>query len=394
MIRRSRPKYLNFDDLGLNKKNSSFNNEEMYFNRGSSALKFLIEHYLKYYNLNSITICIQAFNCNTVIDSLLELDKVNILLCDVKLNDISVSLDYIKKNKEKFDVLLLTHYQGMINSQYNEIIDFCYTNNISIIEDMSQTNELFHQFRSNFAITSYAFDKPFTCMYGGSLKIREKDSFYLYLKDNYSLLPSESFFKTIIDLRTLYLLFIYSSETKYNRYVDLIINLPGITKFLPSVIVYIFFCNSLYYFITKITNRISFYIIRIYKRFNSSFKYKKIQYQKIYLIEKQKMRCSETFKTYETLSHDIISLLSENNITTYKDLHQNRISFINNNFNQKIIDKVECKCYNWPIKLFNKYKNIKNLVLENNYKNTEYLINNLLNIPCWSKEILKILIEK
>ena len=89
--------------------------------------------------------------------------------------------------EKKVNVLLLTHYQGIPNEDYEKIINFCRIRNVYVIEDMSQSykssiNGIEIGTKGDVVLYSYAFDKPFTSMFCGSLKFNTcKKSLKIYL---------------------------------------------------------------------------------------------------------------------------------------------------------------------------------------------------------------------
>ena len=200
LIRRARPKYITSDMLKDIIKIDTKENQELYFNRGSSALKFLLQSLVNHHN-KKLTLCLQAFNCDTVLEAALEVDNLEILLSDVKLEDYSISFDFIQENYQKIDILLLLHYQGMYNKEYESIIKFCKLHNIIVIEDLAHIVEKENQIKGNYGIYSYSFDKPFTCMYGGKIvAVNQNSSEYTCIINQYNNIEYESFVDNQKDL--------------------------------------------------------------------------------------------------------------------------------------------------------------------------------------------------
>ena len=112
---RAMPKYLVSKDI-INKELSfNKNNRELYFNSGRSALAFLLK------NLNLKNIALQPFNCKAVLEAIKTVNY-NPIFLDIKLTDFSLDFKELVNCKTRIDVLLITHYQGIPNIQYKEII--------------------------------------------------------------------------------------------------------------------------------------------------------------------------------------------------------------------------------------------------------------------------------
>ena len=128
---RAMPKYLLSKDI-INKELSfNKNKKELYFNSGRSALAFLLK------NLNLKNIALQPFNCKAVLEAI-NTANYKPLFLDIKLTDFSIDLKELINCKTRIDVLLITHYQGIPNIQYKEIINYCKEKNIIVIDDMAQ----------------------------------------------------------------------------------------------------------------------------------------------------------------------------------------------------------------------------------------------------------------
>ena len=126
-------------------------------------------------------------------------------------------------NQEKIDVLLLTHYQGIPNQDYQEIIAFCKEKKVLVIDDISQTygsslNGIEVGSQGYAALYSYAFDKPFTCMFGGSFKFNTnvKKSFNNFFSE----LPEESNKEAKHHLDILSFLWKYTNSDFYKNGVE------------------------------------------------------------------------------------------------------------------------------------------------------------------------------
>ncbi len=208
MIIRARPKFLegiDICDIGKNKIMSDM----LYFNSGRAALKFYLQ-YLNSKENKKIKIAMQAFNCSVVLDAAIESD-CEIFLLDIKLNDFSVSLDDVNKlfKQKEINVLLLTHYQGIPNTEYKEIIDVCKINGVIVIEDLShgwfsKINGYKIGTLGDVCIYSYSFDKPFTSLYGGALRTKKYD---VCLHENYKQIGTETNEEAMLDIKILFFLY-------------------------------------------------------------------------------------------------------------------------------------------------------------------------------------------
>ena len=218
MIIRARPKYLN--EINILGNRSTDNEKEYFFGSGSAALKFFLQ-WISIKKKKEIIIGMQAFNCQVVLDAALEAN-CKIVLSDISLRCFSVTLNSVKLmiSKEKIDVLLLTHYQGIPNESYEEIVKFCNEKNVLVIEDASQTygsyiNGIKVGSLGYVTLYSYAFDKPFTCMFGGSLKFNANvNQSYKNLLKN---LPTESDKEGKYHLEILSFLLKYTSTVFYKE---------------------------------------------------------------------------------------------------------------------------------------------------------------------------------
>ncbi|SFP18173.1 DegT/DnrJ/EryC1/StrS family aminotransferase [Enterovibrio norvegicus] len=208
MIVRARPRYLEvaeLDNLPPDLPRGSGFDNELYFNKARAALKFYIEQ-LNLFTNRKNRVATQAFNCEVVGDAVIEAGSTLVLM-DVKLEDASISLEELKKTPE-LDVLILTHYQGLPNIEYHDIVDYCRSNNIVIIDDICLTEgscigTTLVGSLSDVALKSFAFDKPVTCLNGGSLTLNTECEFNEYLKEKYRLIQVESKRHELASIRAL-----------------------------------------------------------------------------------------------------------------------------------------------------------------------------------------------
>lgn len=386
MIRRSRPKYLLASDIDKSKKIQTKLNEEIYLDRGSSALKFLLKCLVKFYQ-KDFTVCMQSFNCHTVLDGALEVENIKVLLSDVKLEDYSVSLEFIKENTEKIDVLFLLHYQGKINNEYDEIIKYCSQNNIIVIEDLAHINENNFELKGDYGIYSYSFDKPYTCMSGGKIIFKNEDAeISRFVLKEYYLLKYEDDKKSYQDIKLLEYFLNYSSVEYYNSRIDNSIAVEKLLKFCSPKTTYNILNNKFLSFGLKVLFKIYF---KIFKN-NSKENYPvlRINDMKINLIKQQSNRYFEKSKEYEKLQNEIIEKLKNLlKIEIDKKSEWNRVSFLDINKNL-ILQNIEKGNFNWSAPLNKLYEINSKVILIDNYKNTEYLSKNIVNFPSWTDEIV------
>jgi hypothetical protein len=116
-----------------------------------------------------------------------------VTLCDIKLDDFSLSLESLATVSGAPDVVLLLHYQGLRNAEHHEIAEFCRERGILLIEDLAHCTGGAFPLLGEFGIFSFAFDKPFTCLAGGQLVHGSGAADLLeVVEDRYAGLPIES----------------------------------------------------------------------------------------------------------------------------------------------------------------------------------------------------------
>ena len=383
MIIRARPKYL--DGIDIFGSRASGDEREYFFNSGSSALKFFLKWFSKDQN-KEIIIGMQAFNCKVVLDAALEAN-CKVILSDISLKFFSTTLNSVKKmvNQEKIDVLLLTHYQGIPNQDYHEIIAFCKEKKVLVIDDISQTygsslNGIEVGSQGYAALYSYAFDKPFTCMFGGSFKFNEnvKQSF----KSIFNELSEESYKESQHHLNILSFLWKYTNSDFYKNGVE---NYKAIS-FLKGIGL----SNSFIYFILS-KNLLSFLISKALLLINNFILNKKINIKKLHsmkigLVKKQ----IEGF-FYDIKKEEYFIQLCKDNLIDYPNFENsssikwNRFSLLDeNSIIKKILIKkgYQVSNYNWPITLDKITKSNKVNILES-LDNSLHASKKILNIPIW-----------
>lgn len=371
---RAMPKYLTFKDITNKELSFIKNKKELYFNSGRSALAFLLK------NLNLKNIALQPFNCKAVLEAIKTANYKPIFL-DIKLTDFSLDFKELINCKTRIDVLLITHYQGIPNIQYKEIINYCKEKNIIVIDDMAQTygssirgikiGEL-----ANYSIYSFAIDKPFTSFEGGALILKEYDN---NLWEEYMNIKIESKVKEKNDFKRLLFYIKYYSETLYfenlNNYRKI---WEILITFLPEIRTYQLLKNQLF---CKV------FLIILHKlfKFDKLKPIRRLGMKKIELIYLQK----KNFKSRNFHSH--LEFIKKYDIKIPPEIHNketiiywNRISVLDSNgkLQKKLKENnIEVGNFNWPLTLSNMYS--QNGFNQSTKKNSEYASKNILNIPCW-----------
>lgn len=387
MIIRARPKYISKEHLFYTDKRLDDNSLQMYFGTGRAALKFYLTYLLK----NGLsTIAMQSFNCRVVGDAALEAG-CNICLMDVKMSDCSISFRELKSISTKIDILLLTHYQGMPNNEYDKIANYCDDHEIVLIEDLAHVYndkgvDNFVGSRSRANIYSFAFDKPLSCQEGGMLEIKKENP---SLNSQYSKLPIEKEENALLDIQVLSFLFKYSSKNKYHKGIN---NVWFLKKMLSNNISE----TSIYFYSKFLINKyIRHFISKILLTKSSS---KNIEVYRLNL--KKKLILFEQSKNFEysdgqKINHliNICKKLDVENFQNSDSINWNRFSVIDrdgvlNNFFSK--QEIEVGNYNWPIPLHRIYKNNPQVTYHSQFTSSQFLAENILNIPLWSDEIFKI----
>lgn len=388
MIFRARPKYLTLEDIKHSyhsKNNFQHDEEELFFNHGRSGLAFFLSNYKEYIGRKP-TVLLQSFNCSSVMEVALGLE-LEVVLADIKLLDFSLSLEELRNVQTNLDIVIMTHYQGIVNQEYSEIVSFCQSKKILLIEDSAQT--MYSSIDSHIAgslgdivMNSFAFDKPTTSMFGGSLIITnlKDEKLRSYLIKKYKTIPNEKHTKAKNDIRTLYYIFkksLHKSDTNLANYksINLLLSLSlgrNIEKFMIN--------NKPIFFLFSLVNKLYGKLI------SYQIKISKLDSTKINLIKKQRRR----FKKTNFESEALLRFLDSNDFIkpNYKDSNivWNRFSMIETSGRLKrtmINMGVEASNFNWPTPLHKRYNNYVPSKL-NSYPNTDLASKYIVNIPVWS----------
>ena len=377
---RAKPKYVISSDIEEVLRLPSLPNKDrehdfFYFNSGRNALTFILRF------LNVKTVGIQSFNCLAVLDAV-KRARCKTVLLDIKLSDFSIGLDDLKTSEGKIDVLILTHYQGIPNIDYVEIINYCREKEIIVIEDLAQTigasvDNIEVGTLGDYCIYSFAIDKPFTCFEGGALKVNKLD---LELIDKYEELGFESVKKALTDLEKVKFYDVYYQEDNYFEGLE---NKRSLWCFLIK-----YLNKKTTYKILKM-NFISSVLVRMVNFFvknNSDDPILKLDENKmkLVLLQKEKFKNSEQQKVSDIVVKYGIILNEEISKKNVK-ICWNRLSVLDEfgEIEKAIkVDQIDCGNYNWPIPLHlldsfdekEKYKNCEK---------SELAAKSILNIPCW-----------
>jgi len=378
MLIRARPKYLSIKDFSNYDIFKVFENE-YFFNQGRKALEFYLLLLRKKYN-KSLNVLLQDFNCNVVIDAILKSDN-NAILADINLTDFSIDIDIIKNNVNSIDVVILTHYQGIPNKDYLNIVELCRKHNIIVIEDMAHTykskiNNVEVGTLGDVSVYSYAFDKPFSA-YEGGLLIENRN--VVNIENNYKKLKSESDKKAKLDIEILKFLIENTTEKNYQNNVNQYELIRFFLRF--------GFSNNIIKFI--VNNNI---VVKVLKRIVSikqEDEILKLHKDKISLIKKQ----MSNFNYQESIVLNLENMLLKNSFNIYKydtnfEIKWNRYSLLDKDKKilKFLLDKnIEVGNFNWSRPLHERYRETDNIKYLSNFKNSQYASKNIINIPIWRK---------
>ena len=378
MIIRAYPKYLRLTDFSV--KIKSFVGDGLYFNSGSNAIQFLLKTYSMYLS-RSLNVAIQSFNCSTVSEAILRSGN-KVFLFNVKKTDFSLDYDSFVINSKDIDVVIVTHYQGIPNEQYELFAEYCSAHQILLVDDMAQTEgSVIHGHivgsLSHYSVHSFSFDKPYTCMHGGELKMNRLFSadFSNLLKMEYEKLNYESIRKQKLDLRLLKFLLVYTRDRynpkiDYRNFVRLLLVLG-----IPAWMIY-HVCCLLPTLFLRVGDKIGY---MLYKTNEIS----KLREDKLNLIAIQKQRGHEiTLYDYPDFIQNIL-----HDINHIGSVVWNRLSIIDVNGKCKRdlgLKHLEVGNFNWAMPLHIYYERTKcDVKCKTSMENTEYLCEHILNIPIW-----------
>ncbi|MFC1755881.1 DegT/DnrJ/EryC1/StrS family aminotransferase [Patescibacteria group bacterium] len=390
MIIRAKPKYLDFENVNLDKIDIGQEIDTLYFNRGRSALLFLLSNIKRDNKLFKPTIIMQSFNCKVVIEAAHRAGWYVDLLDISYKGDFSISINDLREVEDKPNALLLTHYQGIPNTDYKEIAKYCQNNDILLIEDMAQTymssidNKVVGSL-CDFAIESYAFDKPLSCGGGGGLKINNSNYKNLLLSA-YGKIGKECVYKCTSDINWLkYKINIIKSCNSIETW-----NLQTKSKllFVIGIDYEKIKGSSSKYFLLKILT----FLGKVERFTDNYWSYipKKMCEKKKDLLKKQKL-CYKHDKKEEEALERILKFWGYKNILnnfTEMDIQWNRYSILDESgkLGKMLLNRsVEAGNHNWPTPLHKMYKHdTKTRQISKTYINSETAADFIVNIPIWS----------
>lgn len=380
MICRARPRYIFETDM----KSSEPYEEAFWFNGGSKAAKFFFECYNLYYN-KMAKIGIQSFTCESMLEAISESGSIAYIY-DISLKDASLQLESVKS--ADLDIIVLTHYQGIPNRQYEDFANHCKENNIILFDDLSHGSDSFINgikigSLSNIYIESYAWDKPLTSLYGGKLVLNDlPDDFKQFLRQQYESKPIEKNRKAKDDLDTLEFLMRYTGREYY--YLDFNYELFRDCKLIRKFWHPLLFTNKKYRHIVKL-------ISKVYRRVQPNKEKEQIlrlSQLKIDYLCSQYLRCKNSEKIdvceLKELLYGIdgITFFEEKNC----DIMWNRFSFIDSSGEARIKLNsmgMEVGNYNWPYCLHDVWLKYKNVIVAEECHNSTLLSSYILNVPIW-----------
>jgi len=391
MIVRARPKYLTSEmiDLHANEDDSVSSRANcLYFNYGRTALQFLLKELKKYYK-KPLVVGIQSFNCEVVVEATIDSGN-EVLFMDIEKEFFSISLTSLQRIGDKIDVLILTHYQGIPNPYYLEIVAYCQQSEIFMIEDCAQTEKSSIAGKvvgtlSSAKLESYSFDKPHTTYEGGALILNESlpVKFREKLLSSYAKLPIESNRKIIADLKTLKWLLINTTTIKYHKYLPYSKIHRLIYCNVPSFIISIIYARNPF---SSITRRLVNYMSP--RDMILAKPIERMGAQKIKLLEKQGEWFADDQDVWQQWERIASSLGLTTGFAKEMCIHWNRYSVLDDTDGSlKSFCKgigVEAENYNWPQPMHEKYRERSECHLEGTYENTVFCCIYIVNLPCWT----------
>lgn len=391
MICRARPKYLvqaDFESVPVERPD--FFASTLFFNSGRAGLKFFLEEFKRHLGKDELNVALSSFNCDSLIQGILQSGS-NAVLLDVKRSDMSISLASLKSESTSLDALILVHYQGIPNEEYEEIAAHCQANGIALIEDLSHAhgssrNGLALGSKAAVCLHSMAFDKPFTALYGGAVTVGNVDaSLRSKLVDSFKrlpIVPDDLVKKELILLRSMMDL---TAPQKF---------LPGLDRtgaiaffhalgFSDARLAEMYYGSSAFRtgwkFIAKLSARMKSERITVYRQHE----------EKLQLIYKQFGRWQSNADAVARLETLIASQGFDVPIHHGSHIEWNRYALIDpsGELKRRLREKgLQVGNFNWPTTLFEKYKSHPNVVVNQPLNQSEYVAKHVLNIPVWTSE--------
>lgn len=335
---------------------------------------------------------LQSFTCGVVLEAVINSGNI-VCLYDVSQDDCSI--DYTLLNKDhNLDILIITHYQGIPNKNYEKIANFCNENNILLLEDCShgaesEINGIKIGTLSAAFIESFAWDKPYTSLQGGSLKINNiPTDFEFFLRDNFFKLPQEDDKKGKNDIFLVFWLLQYTKPERFHQNLDysLFFNYPWIRYLYPSILTGLKTYRKLFSLFIKILNRLHLPQKNELERL-APIKIAFIEEQRHYYKQQKWENENYCFDEIESFT-GIKTLISKNVKIVW-----NRFSFIDLEGKSKdwfIEHNIQAGHYNWPHTLNQIMStNNKTCLYMSEFNNSEYLCTHIINAPIWQLMIKK-----
>jgi dTDP-4-amino-4,6-dideoxygalactose transaminase len=391
-VRRARPKYLGPAlASGVLSPGGPSAPDALYFNRGSSGLKFALAILGQMLGRRPI-VCMQSFNCWTVLDAALEAGA-EVLLSDVKLSDLSMPLDFVCRSDGKFDVLLLLHYQGQRNEEHAEIADWCADHSVVLIEDLAHCPDHEWPLLGDLGLASYAFDKPFCGMHGGALvRGRAGDGLWGRLSTGHEALPLESHGKEQWELRLLDFLMEYSTPGAYEGGDGPVLALQALQALhAPRPLLAFLLRHRIF---SKALRVPEVLLARIRKRLGwPVFVVSRLGEAKIALIQTQRERYAGGSGEYEALARELALAIEARYGVVPQPVSRttNRISALCPDDGVKLDMArlgIEAGNYNWPTPLHLGQRS-DGVRFAGEFPNSEHASRHIVNIPAWSRVALE-----
>ncbi len=391
-VRRARPKYLGPAVRSVVRSpGSALAPERLYFDRGSSGLKFALATLGQMLGRPPI-VCMQSFNCGVVLDAALEAGA-GVLLSDIKLSDLSMPLDFVRRGGIKFDVLLLLHYQGQRNEEHVEIADWCAQHSVVLIEDLAHCPDHEWPLLGELGLASYAFDKPFCGMHGGALiRGRAGDEIWGRLKRDHEALPLESQAKEQRELELLDFLMECSAPEVYEGGDGPVLALQALLELhAPRRLLRYLMRHRIPSMTLSLTERL---MARIRRRFGGPlFVVSRLGEAKIALIQAQRERFGDAAFDYEMLARELALAVEARYSVVPQPVSRttNRISALCPDDRVKLDLKrlgIEAGNYNWPVPLHLGQQSSR-VRCVGELPNSELASKHIVNIPAWSQVALE-----
>ncbi|TCN62209.1 DegT/DnrJ/EryC1/StrS family aminotransferase [Acetobacteroides hydrogenigenes] len=232
-------KELRLRDVFSRKKSNAISGKNVFFlNSASECLVFFLRHIGQ-----KLRVGVPIYTCSSVYNSIIEAD------CYIVFLDLGLDDDFTSIPRD-LDVLIVTHYFGVVNNSISEIKRLY--PNLIIVEDCSHVNVKFYKRdrHSDASIFSFNFHKPIALGIGGGIYV---NTMYSNLKDDYIQLNTLNWmdnvkkisfilFKYLLQYKFIYITFypivLYRRKNDQNRHYNKIVP-HRLNKF------YLFLLNNL-----------------------------------------------------------------------------------------------------------------------------------------------------